>query len=156
MRRSVPEGVGVPDSDLVWWTEDTEYLQWRIPRAGWVVKRSAASLVEVAMRREGVPKPPWKYYYEARNQVAYRLRTQRPSSGGPVPRYLTSRVRLWRAFRSVVKLMGRSLWIERTERLPKARMVLMGAVDGLRGRSGLRVALGAADRARATRKEDDE
>src|SRR5204862_401715 len=34
LAREVVETVGIPDPALFWWNEDTEYLQWRIPRAG--------------------------------------------------------------------------------------------------------------------------
>ncbi len=30
--RTAVERLGVPNAELFWWTEDTEYLQWRLPR----------------------------------------------------------------------------------------------------------------------------
>jgi GT2 family glycosyltransferase len=147
--RRVVETVGVPNAELVWWAEDTEYIQWRIPRAGFKVVRVEDSVVSVAMRPEGVPKPPWKYYYEARNQLVYRIRTQRPTDqDNPVPRHLTRRVRWLRAARSIGKLAGRSLIVERDARLRKLLMVGMGAYHGARGRTGLVIPLDHADRAR--------
>lgn len=151
LKRSVVETVGVPDPDLVWWTEDTEYLQWRIPRAGFKVIRSNDAIVEVALRPDRAPKPAWKYYYEARNQVRYRTKTQRPTPDDqPVRRYLTRRVRWWRAARSVVKLAGRSVFVERSGRAVKLAMVVRGTYHGMRGVTGLTVPLGSPDRARTS------
>lgn len=74
--RAVVDRVGTPDPELFWWTEDTEYLQWRIPRAGFSSTVVPGAVVEHTGRRSG-PRPDWKLYYEARNTVAYRVRTQR-------------------------------------------------------------------------------
>jgi GT2 family glycosyltransferase len=134
--RLVVESVGVPTPELFWWTEDTEYLQWRIPRAGFELVRSEHAIVEITRARASADKPAWKYYYEARNQVYYRLWTQRFSGPGPVPRYLTVRVRVWRAARSVLKLGARAVWRERRGRTRKSGMVLYGALDGTRRRLG--------------------
>ena len=107
--REIVADVGIPNEALFWWTEDTEYLHWRIPRAGYRVERSESARVA---RRCGIErptsKPPWKYYYECRNQVHYRLHTQRPSSDEAVPRHLTRRVRGWRAARAAGKLSVRA------------------------------------------------
>src|SRR5205823_1041867 len=67
--RKVVETVGVPNADLFWWTEDTEYLQWRIPRAGFTTIRARDAIVRVGRSRDDQAKPAWKYYYEARNQT---------------------------------------------------------------------------------------
>jgi GT2 family glycosyltransferase len=146
LAREIVENVGVPNEALVWWTEDTEYLQWRIPRAGFAVITCDDAVVEVNRTRARGTKPPWKFYYESRNQVYHRLHVQRPTDQWPVPRYLTLRVRAWRAARSVAKLGGRALFVERSGRLGKSWMVLRGALDGVRGRLGETVPLGAADR----------
>jgi GT2 family glycosyltransferase len=144
---AVVEAVGVPDADLFWWNEDTEYLQWRIPRAGFTVVRSDAARVDVS-RSRSTAKPAWKYFYEARNQVYYRVHTQRPSPepGTRVPRVHTRRVRWGRAARTVTRLGTRAVVRERVERGTKLRMVLAGARDGVRGRLGRTVAVDTADR----------
>ena len=144
--RRVVESVGVPNPALFWWTEDTEYLQWRIPRAGFAVVRSDCARVVVSRSRTTDEKPAWKYYYETRNQVYYRLHTQRPESREAVPRHLTARVRWWRALRSVSKLATRAATREHRQRLVKVNMVIRGALDGLAGRLGRTVAAVEFDR----------
>ena len=145
LARPVVEAVGVPDAQLFWWSEDTEYLQWRIPRAGFRVERCEDARVEVRKARPDAAKPAWKYYYEARNQVYYRMVTQHVDTK-PLPKWLTWRVRAGRAARSVGKLAARSVVRERHQRLRKFGMVGLGTVDGLRGRLGRRVAVDVADR----------
>jgi hypothetical protein len=134
--REIVETVGVPNEELFWWTEDTEYLQWRIPRAGYEVHRVPDAVVRVSRSREGAGKPAWKFYYETRNQVYHRLWVQRPGPTKPVPRHLRVRVRTYRAAKAATKLFGRALFREHDRRIEKARLVLRGAFDGVRGRLG--------------------
>lgn len=124
--RQVVLDVGVPRSDFVWWGEDTEYLQWRIPRAGFRVRHSAAHVVTTVPRRS-LTKPCWKYYYEARNSVYLRLRLKRSN----VVRGL---------YRVLVK---RSLGVIRAQwRRPRCiALHFRGIADGLAGRLGMRVPL---------------
>jgi rhamnopyranosyl-N-acetylglucosaminyl-diphospho-decaprenol beta-1,3/1,4-galactofuranosyltransferase len=145
--RAVVAEVGVPDAALFWWNEDTEYLQWRIPRAGFTVVRSEQAKVDVSRSRL-TGKPAWKYYYEARNQVYYRLHTQRPGAprGTPVRRHLTRRVRWWRATRSVSRLAVRAVVREPGERTAKIAMVWRGTRDGVAGRLGVTVPVDTSDR----------
>jgi GT2 family glycosyltransferase len=143
--REIVAAVGVPIEGLFWWAEDTEYIQWRIPRAGFALERDDA-VVEVSLRRAERSKPAWKFYYEARNQVFYRLRVQRQPETGLRQRHLKMRVRTWRAARTVTKLAGRAVLREPEGRVRKLGMVLRGAADGLRGRLGRTVRPGAADR----------
>jgi GT2 family glycosyltransferase len=145
LAREVVETVGVPDPALFWWNEDTEYLQWRIPRAGFRVERCAAAEVSVRRTRPDAAKPAWKYYYEARNQVYYRLVTQRPSAR-PALGPLSRRVRYGRAARTVGKLAVRSVLRERAQRGRKLAMVCRGTFDGMRGRLGRTVPVDDADR----------
>ncbi len=143
--REVVEAVGVPDPALFWWTEDTEYLQWRIPRAGFRVERCTEAEITVRRTRRDAAKPAWKYYYEARNQVYYRLVTQRLHAP-PTPSHLRRRIRAARAARSVGKLAARALVREHTQRARKLGMVGRGTLDGLRGRLGRTVRADEADR----------
>ena len=144
--RAIVEAVGTPIEALFWWAEDTEYLQWRIPRAGFALERCDDAVVDVSLRRAERAKPAWKFYYETRNQVYFRLRVQRQPVDGPRRRHLTVRVRSWRAARSVLKLGGRAVLREPDGRARKLAMVVRGAVDGLRGRLGRTVAVDLADR----------
>lgn len=138
--RAVVAKVGVPAAELFWWTEDTEYLQWRIPRAGFDVERCNDAVIAVSRTRGSDEKPAWKYYYEARNQVYYRLWTQRPGDERPRPRHLRFRVRVWRAARSVAKLAVRAVWRERARRPAKVTLIARGTWDGIWRRLGRTVA----------------
>jgi GT2 family glycosyltransferase len=144
--REVVEAVGFPNEDLFWWTEDTEYLQWRIPRAGFEVCWSEDATVFVSRTRSNVDKPAWKYYYEARNQVYHRLHVQKPDADQPIPHHLLRRVRAWRAFRTVIRLGARAGLREPTQRLHKLSMVMRGAHDGMRGRLGRTIPADASHR----------
>jgi GT2 family glycosyltransferase len=145
--RAIVGAVGVPNEDLFWWSEDTEYLQWRIPNAGFDVCWSNASMIEVKRRFRHTEKPPWKYYYEVRNQVYHRLYVQRAGDlRRPIPRHLRLRVRAWRASRAVTKLAVRAVVREHDERGKKLVMVARGATDGLRGRVGRTVLPDRSDR----------
>lgn len=144
--RGVVAAVGVPNADLFWWTEDTEYLQWRIPRAGFGVTRAALAEVHVPRSRASRDKPAWKYFYEARNQVYHRIHVQKPTVGMRVPHHLKIRVRAYRALRATGRLLGRALLVDRNQRFRKAAMVLRGARDGLVGRLGKTVPVSGADR----------
>jgi GT2 family glycosyltransferase len=144
--RAVVGAVGVPNEDLFWWSEDTEYLQWRIPNAGFDVCWSSASTIEVNRRYPHADKPPWKYYYEVRNQVYYRLYVQRAGDRRPIPRHLRLHVRAWRASRAVTKLALRVVVREHDQRAKKLVMVARGTADGLRGRLGHSVLPDRSDR----------
>jgi rhamnopyranosyl-N-acetylglucosaminyl-diphospho-decaprenol beta-1,3/1,4-galactofuranosyltransferase len=133
--RAVIEDVGLPNAELFWWTEDTEYLQWRIPRAGYSVQRCAAAHITVYRARSTRAKPAWKYYYEARNLVYFRIHTQglkRQQPDSP-PLKLP---RIGKASRVVARLAGRALFVESSERILKISMIAWGVVDGVRGRLG--------------------
>jgi GT2 family glycosyltransferase len=132
----IVDAVGVPNEELFWWTEDTEYLQWRIPRAGFDVRWSDDAVVAVSRARTEASKPAWKYYYESRNQVFYRLRVQKQPLDGPPARHLRLRVRGWRALRAVTKLATRAALREREQRGRKLLMIARGARDGVLGRLG--------------------
>jgi GT2 family glycosyltransferase len=133
---AIVDAVGVPNEELFWWTEDTEYLQWRIPRAGFDVRWSDEAVVAVSRARAQTSKPAWKYYYESRNQVFYRLHVQKQPLDGPPARHLRLRVRGWRALKAVAKLATRATVRERDGRARKLLMILRGTRDGLLGRLG--------------------
>jgi rhamnopyranosyl-N-acetylglucosaminyl-diphospho-decaprenol beta-1,3/1,4-galactofuranosyltransferase len=127
--RAVVDRVGVPREEFFWWAEDTEYLQWRIPRAGFPLQWVAGARVQHRRRQATGPKPAWKVYYEARNSVYYRLRVQRPFQR---PLRIQKVSRLTRA-------LSRTLWsliTESHDRRNRLRMFARGIFDGLRGRLG--------------------
>ena len=149
IHRSVIERVGVPNPELFWWTEDTEYLQWRIPESGIEVVWTDRAVTRVSRGRDDAAKPAWKYYYEARNQVYHRLRVQRPATlplPRPKPRHLRVTVRVWRASRAVAQLTGRVVAREHEQRGRKLASIAHGTVDGLRGRLGATVVPDTAHR----------
>lgn len=124
-RRAVEVG-GLPRADLFWWIEDTEYLQRRLPRAGVTVVRAERARVTFDQpRREGA-KPPWKYYYEVRNSVWYRLRLQRSGLGGKR-----------KLFRVLARLLVSAS--TRGKRRENLMMFCHGLADGVRGRLGVLV-----------------
>lgn len=125
--RSVVELVGVPRADLVWWTEDAEYLQWRLPRAGIEVVTVERAVVEHTRQHTTGARPPWKTYYEARNSVYYRIYLQRCRHA-------------WKLARTLVRMLGGILMREKGK-LEHLRLFVIGFSDGLRKRLGLRVEL---------------
>ena len=125
--RDVVKRVGLPRSELVWWGEDTEYLMWRIPAAGYPRQHCHAARVTHLMARAQKVRPAWKYYYEARNSVYLRLHHRRHPS---------------RLFGTLGRLAARILL---REKKPGRKLLLLGTgtMDGLRGRLGMRVPIGA-------------
>ena len=121
--RQIIEEVGLPMAELFWWAEDTEYLQWRIPEAGYEKQVAADAIVNHAAIRQGDGVPLWKYYYEARNMLYVHLYIKR---------------RVGRYPRSVSKLVARALLRERDGRLRRLSVMGQGLWDGYRGRLGIR------------------
>ena len=121
--RSIVEKVGVPRADLFWWAEDTEYLQARIPDAGYErrVVKDAVVYHDAVRRRDALPM--WKYYYEARNMLWVHLHVKR---------------RVGRYPRNATKLIGRALFRERNDRLRRLAVITKGLWDGARGNLGIR------------------
>jgi GT2 family glycosyltransferase len=128
--RVTVERLGVPRADFVWWAEDTEYLQWRPHRHGVRVEEDAAARVLHDRVRWVGEKPAWKYYYEVRNTVFFRLYVQRK----PYRRFK------WLA-RSLPKLLGQIV-LREDHKMAKLAAYGRGLFDGLTGRLGLRMELG--------------
>lgn len=124
-RHAVDAG-GLPRADLFWWIEDTEYLQHRLPRAGVVSVRAEDAVHHFDQPRRAGSKPPWKYYYEARNSVWYRVHVQR-----------TGFLRLRKLARTLVRLSASSVINE--SRGPAIAMLARGTWDGCHGRLGVAV-----------------
>jgi GT2 family glycosyltransferase len=121
--RPIVEAVGLPLPELFWWAEDTEYLQWRIPEAGYQRQAVGTAIVNHDAVRQDGGTPLWKYYYEARNMLYVHL-------------YVKHRV--GRYPRSLSMLLGRALLREGGGRGRRLRVVVRGLLDGARGRLGIR------------------
>jgi len=118
----IVEEVGVPRADLFWWAEDTEYLQWRIPKAGYPMRVVGDAIVRHDSIRHGVGIPVWKYYYEARNMLYVHM-------------YVKHRV--GRYPRNMSKLIARAILREPEGRLVRLMAAGHGVWDGARGRLGI-------------------
>ena len=123
LSREIVLEVGLPMGELFWWAEDTEYLQWRIPDAGYQRLVVEDAVVAHAAIRHGEGVPLWKYYYEARNMLYVHLHVKR---------------RLGRYPRSVSKLLARALLRERDGRIRRLGVMARGLWDGFRGNLGIR------------------
>jgi GT2 family glycosyltransferase len=123
MAREIVAAVGLPMEELFWWAEDTEYLQWRIPNAGYPQQVVHEAVVHHEAVRQGDGFPLWKYYYESRNMLYVHLHVKH---------------RVGRLPRSLSQLLARSLLRERSGRLRRLGVIARGLSDGARGRLGLR------------------
>jgi rhamnopyranosyl-N-acetylglucosaminyl-diphospho-decaprenol beta-1,3/1,4-galactofuranosyltransferase len=128
--RRVVERVGLPLRDLVWWVEDTEYVSWRMQRAGVALDRYRGAVVVHQRVRDTTSRPVWKVYYEARNILYCRLYIQR---GKPLRR-------MHRMVRALAHLFG-SVLADGDRRGAKIVAYGRGILDGLRKRLGRRMAL---------------
>jgi len=108
-------------SELFWWAEDTEYLQWRIPEAGYPMRVVGDAYVRHDAIRQGHGVPVWKYYYEARNMLYVHL-------------YVKKRVGYYP--RNITKLFGRAILREPQGRMVRLRAMARGLYDGARGNLG--------------------
>jgi GT2 family glycosyltransferase len=128
-RRAVEE-LGVPDRRLFWGYEDQEYLRDRIPLAGFVPVSCHSAIARVSTRPATDDKPPWKWYYETRNQT-YRYLYKRA--------HVPFRTRLKSLVAWYVKVI-RKIWASRRRRPTKYASMARGLVDGGLRRLGKRVA----------------
>jgi rhamnopyranosyl-N-acetylglucosaminyl-diphospho-decaprenol beta-1,3/1,4-galactofuranosyltransferase len=128
--KGIVQKVGVPRAEFFWWVEDTEYLKWRIPAAGFRSVRVSEATVyhdrTVSQRR-----PAWKYYYETRNAVYFRVTIQ----GG---------TRIRRLRRALARTVGRIL-LREDRKIHKLRMTWRGYRDGRAGRLGRTVPVPSRD-----------
>ena len=121
--RQIVETVGLPMEELFWWAEDTEYLEWRIPNAGFARHVVDEAVVHHDAIRQGVNIPTWKYYYEARNSLYYHLRIKRKV--GRFPKKIAGLV-----FRAVLR--------QKRNRIRSLEAICCGLYDGAVGRLGIR------------------
>jgi GT2 family glycosyltransferase len=122
-RESV-ERLGLPRAELVWWCEDTEYLDARARRRGVAVARAPEAVVDHRPRRRAAARPAWKAYYETRNTIWFRTRV-RSFTARNVRRLLVAVVALGR---DAAREGHLSSWAR-------------GVLDGVAGRLGQRVPL---------------
>jgi rhamnopyranosyl-N-acetylglucosaminyl-diphospho-decaprenol beta-1,3/1,4-galactofuranosyltransferase len=120
--RQIIDSVGLPMAELFWWAEDTEYLQWRIPSAGFEMQVVSDALVDHDPVRHGDGVPLWKYYYESRNMLYVHLRVKH---------------RLGRYPLNMSKLLARAILREKGGRLRRLAVMARGLSDGARGKLGL-------------------
>lgn len=131
---------GLPMAELFWWAEDTEYLQYRLPRKGVVTARVDESRILYDLVRRSPDKPAWKYYYEVRNDVWFRTRLEGWAHPG-------------RLGRTLVRQFGSALF--RHGSAEKVRMYGRGLVDGLMGRLGVTVIPPVSPEQSAAARHDD-
>lgn len=125
--RRVAQRHGGPRAEFVWWLEDTEYMQRRLPSEGVTVVRPAGAVVHRANRRSDRYRPAWKYFYEARNATYVHFHLEQR-------RYLRHLAR---------ELTATARWILRAEehRGRKLSALARGFVAGVNGSLGLTVPL---------------
>jgi rhamnopyranosyl-N-acetylglucosaminyl-diphospho-decaprenol beta-1,3/1,4-galactofuranosyltransferase len=123
LAREIVEDVGLPMAELFWWAEDTEYLQWRIPEAGYSRQVVSDAIVDHDAVRQRDNVPLWKYYYETRNMLFVHLHVKHKVGRYP---------------RNIALLFGRALIREPDRRLERLSVMLRGLVDGAFGRLGMR------------------
>ena len=116
---------GLPNKDLFWAVEDTEYLQWRLPRFHQVKTIWASDAVVRYDRFPSKTRPAWKFYYLSRNKVYYRLWVQRPWVWW----------RLIKLGRTLTRMWLRVALLE-DQKMKKFRYLLLGVWHGLRGKLG--------------------
>lgn len=130
VRRSVIEECGLPMAELVWWAEDTEYFQVRLPAAGHTeVVAKEVKVVHYGVRRRG-PKFPAQIYYETRNRLWVRLYAKRQ-------RYMPTR--WWRILKGVIAGLVHS--VRSKPRMDAIRAFGLGVWHGVTGQLGFRFLL---------------
>jgi rhamnopyranosyl-N-acetylglucosaminyl-diphospho-decaprenol beta-1,3/1,4-galactofuranosyltransferase len=125
--RPVVEAAGLPMEELFWWAEDTEYLRFRIPRAGFRRQNVREARVHHDAVRQGGAVPVWKYYYEARNMLYLHSRVMRRVGWYP---------------RNTAKLIGRAVTTPGGGRARRLAAIGRGMADGALGRLGVRYPVG--------------
>jgi rhamnopyranosyl-N-acetylglucosaminyl-diphospho-decaprenol beta-1,3/1,4-galactofuranosyltransferase len=124
---SVVQLAGVPKTELFWWTEDTEYLQWRLPKIYGITPLISSDATVNHGVDDGKEKPAWKYYYEVRNTIYYRSYIQRGH-----------RIRRIRKMSlAVIKPMIRAVFEK--NKMKKLKLVFLGIYDGVLCRLGKRI-----------------
>lgn len=134
--KEIVADVGVPNAELFWWAEDTEYTHCRIPEAGYPRRIARKALVHHDGIRQHDSVPTWKYYYETRNMIYLHMHVMH---------------RVGRFPRNFSMLMARAFWKEHSGYVNRTGAIGRGVLDGVRGRLGVRYPVTAL-RERASRR----
>lgn len=115
--------VQYPNRDLFFWGEDTEYLKHRINEvykfpSNWITSAKGVHFT----KREKNARPPWRYYYEARNIIYVRIYVRKTSLNMPV--------RIYKAFKAWLFLLGGILYHE-NNKWKKLKFFLLGTFHGV-------------------------
>lgn len=120
--------VGYPKKEFFFWSEDSEYLLYRIRekwnfRAEWIQAAKAVHFTE----RTRNHRKPWKYYYEVRNMLFMRLYVKEKTSR-----------RFYKMLRSWGFLLG-AIFFRDDEKLAKFRFFMLGTYHGITKKMGKRI-----------------
>ena len=118
---------GLPREDYVWWSEDTEFLQYRLRDKGGLSNlRSQTARVSHWHAPRGGVTPDWKLYYEGRNATHLRLHLKRYN--------------YWRLFRLWTYVAKQAVSPPTGgSRLRRVDLALRGILHGIQGKLGRRV-----------------
>lgn len=130
LSREIIQRAGLPLADLVWWTEDTEYLSVRMNRLD--IHRTVVRDAVVTHHglRRSIARSPARIYYESRNGLWMRLHVRKQW------RHPT---KWWRVVRIVPRYVGLS-FLSPTP-IEALRALAIGLWDGARARLGRRYEL---------------
>ena len=128
--RSLVAQIGLPRADLAWGADDTEYLQWRVHKAGLRPADEPLAVLQLRRVRGTSTKPARQIYYEVRNTVYFRVYLQRAPYRRPK-----------RMFKSLVKSLGQIVMRE-GRKFHKLSAYCRGVFDGFTGWLRLRFPLG--------------
>ncbi|MBZ9631481.1 glycosyltransferase family 2 protein [Salegentibacter sp. LM13S] len=119
----IVDKVKYPNKDLFFWGEDTEYLKHRINEVYKFSSQWVASAKGVHFtKRDKNSRPPWRYYYEARNNIYVRVFIRKTSLSMPV--------RIYKAFKAWSFLLGGILLYE-NNKSEKMKFFLLGTFHGI-------------------------
>ncbi|MDT0644590.1 glycosyltransferase family 2 protein [Zunongwangia sp. F363] len=117
--------VGYPMKEFFFWSEDSEYLLYRIRekykfKAKWIQPAKGVHFT----KRETNYRKPWRYYYEVRNMLYMRLYVRKPTAR-----------RYYKLLRSWTFLLG-AIIIKETDKGPKFKLFIKGTMDGVTKKLG--------------------
>ena len=120
--------VGYPRKEFFFWSEDTEYLLFRIRekfsfKAQWISQAKGVHFT----KRETNHRKPWRYYYEVRNMIYMRLYVREVS----LRRYFKL-VRSW-------LFLFAAIIFKENNKSTKLKMFLLGSYHGLTRKLGKRI-----------------
>ena len=143
------KAAGVPDKNLFFWSEDAEYLTWRLDRRHGVRRVLVPEAVVRFDRYHTNTEATWRDYYVARNRINYQLRVR--ASVPRVRRYAEVAVTI--AKLGALALLGLpfqddnpvSIW-HGNRRKTRIRYFILGTLHGLAGRLGKTIDPAASER----------